>query len=74
MKAPPTATFNTCCCAAAGTDTDSATGQAVLTISHTATTFAAGSGVQAGTSSPGGDTILGPAGAHTLTIIDTSGK
>lgn len=60
--------------AAAGTGTDSATGQATLTIQHTATTFAAGSGVQAGTNSAAGDTILGPAGAHTLQITDTSGN
>jgi flagellar hook-associated protein 3 len=57
-----------------GAGTDSATGQATLTLSHTLTTYAPGSGVQAGTSSAAGDTILGPAGAHTLTVIDTSGN
>src|SRR3990172_188507 len=59
--------------AAAGSGTDSATGQGTLRVRHTATTYAAGSGVQAGTSSPSGDTIIGPAGAHRLTVIDTSG-
>ncbi len=60
--------------AAAGTGTDSAVGQGTLVVSHTTTTYAPGSGVQAGTDSPAGDTILGPAGAHTLTINDTSGN
>lgn len=59
--------------AAAGTGTDSATGEGTLVVAHTSTTYAAGSGVQAGTGSASGDTILGPAGAHTLTIVDTSG-
>jgi flagellar hook-associated protein 3 FlgL len=59
--------------AAAGTGTDSAVGQGTLLVSHTATTYAAGSGVKPGTGSAAGDTILGPAGAHTLTIVDTSG-
>lgn len=59
--------------AAAGTGTDNAVTQGTLLVAHTATTFAAGSGVQAGTSSAAGDTILGPAGAHTLTIVDASG-
>ena len=59
--------------AAAGTGTDSATGQGTLLVQHTATSYAAGSGVQTGTSSAAGDTILGPAGAHTLTVVDTSG-
>jgi flagellar hook-associated protein 3 len=59
--------------AAPGTGTDSATGQGTLIVRHTATTYAVGSGVQPGTSSSTGDTIIGPAGAHRLTIIDTSG-
>jgi flagellar hook-associated protein 3 len=59
--------------AAPGTGTDSAVTQGTLVVRHTMTTYAAGSGVQAGTSSPSGDTIIGPAGAHRLTIIDTSG-
>lgn len=44
-----------------------------LTIRHQTTTYEVGSGVQAGTSSASGDTILGPSGRHTLTIKDTSG-
>lgn len=59
--------------ATAGSGTDSANGQGSLLVRHTATTYAPGSGVQPGTSSVNGDTILGPAGAHTLRIIDTSG-
>jgi flagellin-like hook-associated protein FlgL len=45
----------------------------LLQVRHTLTTFAAGSGVSAGTSSAAGDTILGPAGAHQLILNDTSG-
>jgi flagellar hook-associated protein 3 FlgL len=57
-----------------GSGTDSATGQQTLTITHTSTTYAPGSGVAAGTSSASGDTILGPPGSHTLQITDTSGN
>ncbi len=60
--------------AAPGSGTDSGAGQATLSVLHTATTYAAGSGVQAGVSSPGGDTIIGPSGSHVLTIVDTSGN
>ena len=56
--------------AAAGTGTDNATGQGSLIVSHTSTTYAAGSGVQPGTASVSGDTILG---SHQLSIVDTSG-
>ncbi|GIW82262.1 MAG: hypothetical protein KatS3mg105_4069 [Gemmatales bacterium] len=59
--------------AAAGTGTDSVTGQAFLTVSHTATTYAAGSGIQPGASSANGDTVIGPMGSHQLTIVDSSG-
>lgn len=59
--------------AAAGTGTDSATGQGVLTVQHVQTTFAGTSGIAAGVSSAGGDTVIGPAGANTLVINDTSG-
>jgi flagellar hook-associated protein 3 len=59
--------------ATAGTGTDSATGSGTLTVAHTSTTYAGGSGVQPGTNSVAGDTILGPAGAHSLTLVDTSG-
>ncbi|MFO0863134.1 MAG: hypothetical protein U0744_00485 [Gemmataceae bacterium] len=56
-----------------GTGTDSVIGQGALLIRHTATTFAPGSGVLPGSSSASSDTILGPAGAHSLAITDTSG-
>ncbi len=56
-----------------GDGTDSMTGRANLQIRHTLSTYAPGSGVAAGSGSPGGDTILGPAGRHQLTITDTSG-
>jgi flagellar hook-associated protein 3 len=59
--------------AAAGTGTDSAAGQGTLQVIHTGTSYAAGSGVQPGTNSVAGDTIIGPASAHQLTIVDTSG-
>jgi flagellar hook-associated protein 3 len=59
--------------AAAGTGTDSGTGLGTLLVTHTSTTYQAGSGVTAGTSSAAGDTIIGPAGSHKLTINDTSG-
>ncbi len=54
--------------AAAGTGTDSATGRGTLTVRHTATTYAAGSGVKPGTDSAAGDTVLGPSGSHRLTF------
>jgi flagellar hook-associated protein 3 len=60
--------------ATAGTGTDSATGQGTLLVSHTSTVYAPGSGVTAGASSAAGDTIIGPLGANTLTIDDTSGN
>ena len=59
--------------AAPASGTDSGTGRATLLVQHTLTTFAGGSGVQAGISSATGDTIIGPPGAHVLTINDTSG-
>ena len=60
--------------ATAGSGTDSATGDGSLLVQHTLTSYAAGSGVQTGSSSASGDTILGPAGANQLTIVDTSGN
>ncbi len=59
--------------AAAGLGTSSARGTRSLLVQHTATLVSPGSGVQAGASSPGGDTILGPAGTHQLTLVDESG-
>lgn len=56
-----------------GIGTDSGRGRAELLITHSLTTFAAGSGVATGTSSAAGDTILGSMGAHVLHIDDVSG-
>lgn len=56
-----------------GAGTNTATARGNLIFSHTTTTFAPGSGIQTGTGSAAGDTILGPAGAHRLQISDTSG-
>ncbi len=61
--------------AAAGTGTDSATGLGTLLVTHTSTTYGGASGVAASASqSAAGDTIIGPAGANTLTVVDTSGN
>lgn len=59
--------------AAPGLGTDSATGYGELRVIHTLTTYAGGSGVAAGSGSAAGDTVIGPSGAHNLTIVDTSG-
>lgn len=59
--------------AAPGTGVDSATGYGELRVIHTLTTYAGGSGIAAGSSSAAGDTVIGPSGAHNLTIVDTSG-
>ena len=53
---------------AAGIATDNATGRGTLTVQHTATTVAAGSGIAVGTSTAD-DTIIG---SHTLTVDDTN--
>ncbi len=53
--------------------TDSGIGEATLTVRHTATTYAPGSGIAAGSRSAAEDTIIGAAGTHQLTIVDTSG-
>lgn len=58
--------------AAPGTGTDTAAGSKQLMVIHDTTTFAAGSGVAAGTGTSG-DTIIGPSGSHVLQINDTSG-
>jgi flagellar hook-associated protein 3 FlgL len=58
---------------AVGNGTSSLRGRVAVTVQHTATTYAPGSGVLPGASSPTGDTVLGPSGAHTLTLTDTSG-
>lgn len=56
-----------------GTGTDSATAPGSLLVKHTLTTMAGASGLSTGTSSAASDTIIGPSGAHTLTLVDTSG-
>ena len=55
--------------AAAGAGTDNAQGRGELLVSHVATAYAAGSGVQPGTSSNDRDTIVG---SHVLHIEDTA--
>jgi len=59
--------------ARAGQGTDNERFQSTLEVAHTLTTYAAGSGVVAGTGSVGGDSIIGETGTHQLTINDTSG-
>jgi flagellar hook-associated protein 3 len=56
-----------------GIGTNSGTGRQTLSVTHTNTSYAGTSGIVAGSSSDKGDTILGPAGAHQLEVIDTSG-
>ena len=56
-----------------GSGTDSGAGRSELLVRHTTTSYANGSGVAAGLSSPTGDTVLGQLGTHQLTIVDTSG-
>ena len=60
--------------AAAGSGTDSATGQGTLVVSHVLTTYVGSSGVSAGSSSAAADTVIGPAEANALVINDTSGS
>lgn len=56
-----------------GAGIDTATGDRSVTIAHLATTYAPGSGLQGGLSAAAGNTILGAAGRHTVTLVDTSG-
>ena len=56
-----------------GAGTDNMVGRATLLVEHSLTTYAGASGVAAGVSSSGGDTVLGQSGDNTLTINDTSG-
>lgn len=58
---------------AVGQTPDTATGRKEIQIQHVATTFSAGSGVAPGSSSTGGDTVVGPLGTHSIEIIDTAG-
>jgi len=67
--------------AAAGSGNDSARGSDHLTVAHGQTTLGDGllaggdslSGVRLGASSAAGDTLLGPAGAWSLALVDVSG-
>ncbi len=52
---------------------DTIVGFREVIVRHTLTTFGGVSGVQAGTSSAGRDTLIGPTGVHSLQIVDTSG-
>ena len=56
-----------------GSGTDNAMGRGTLLVKHTLTTIAGISDISTGSSSATGDTIIGPAGVHSLTISDTSG-
>ncbi|QDU40240.1 flagellar hook-associated protein FlgL [Maioricimonas rarisocia] len=53
--------------------TDTARGSDQLIVRHTATTYAGASGIQPGTSSADGDTVIGALGTHQLQITDTAG-
>ena len=56
-----------------GSGTDNVEGRATLQLRHTLTTYSGASGIAPGARSPGGDTLLGPAGLHEVVINDTSG-
>ena len=56
-----------------GGGTDTLIGRATLQVRHDTTTYSGASGVQIGTDSASGDTVIGALGAHQLTIVDTSG-
>jgi len=59
--------------AKAGQGTDNGVGRASLQVVHTQTLYPGASGIQTGTSSRDGDTVIGQTGVHSLTIEDTSG-
>lgn len=56
-----------------GGATDTMRGRATLQIRHTATTYLGASGLAAGTGSAGNDSVIGQAGTHSVTLVDTSG-
>ena len=60
--------------ASRGAGTDNAVGRGKLVVQHVATTYAAGSGVVAGTDSANHDTVIGQTGTHQLRLIDDSGN
>ena len=59
--------------ATGGAGTASGHGVSQLQVQHTSTTFAVGSGIRTGVSSPEGDTVIGQSGVHRLQVVDTSG-
>ncbi|MEZ6130989.1 MAG: flagellar hook-associated protein FlgL [Planctomycetaceae bacterium] len=59
--------------AAGGVGTASGPGRSSLIVEHTTTVYAGASGIQPGSRSPGGDTVIGQTGTHQLQVIDTSG-
>ena len=56
-----------------GSGTDTLTSRTNLVVTHDSTTYLGASGVQIGTDSASGDTLIGPVGRHTLRIVDTAG-
>lgn len=56
-----------------GSGTSSGAAPSTLTVRHVQTMYEAGSGIQPGAGSPGGDTVIGPNGTHQVVVIDTSG-
>lgn len=56
-----------------GSGTDTIRGRATLQIRHTLTTYLGASGLAAGTSSPGNDSVIGQVGSNTVKLVDTSG-
>ncbi len=58
---------------ASGQSVDTATSRGQLIIKHTLTTYGGGAGLQAGTDSVDGDTIIGDLGQHELLLTDTAG-
>ncbi len=56
-----------------GVGTDNMVGRATLQVRHTATTFAAGSGISAGASSAAEDSLIAASGSSNLVVQDTSG-
>jgi len=59
--------------AAPGSGTDNGIGRARLEVTHSQTIYAGSSGIQPGVDSTAGDSIIGPLGAHSLEVVDTSG-
>ncbi|NND98995.1 MAG: flagellar hook-associated protein FlgL [Pirellulaceae bacterium] len=56
-----------------GSGTDTFVGRTNLLVTHDTTTYLGTSGLQAGTDSAASDTIIGPPGTYSVTIVDTSG-